>query len=847
MKPLPIDSLLPELTATFRTASTLILEAPPGSGKTTRVAPALIDAGLASSQARIFLLQPRRVAARATAQRIADERNWRLGEDVGYQVRFENRSRRNTPLVVATEGILLRRITDDPTLQDVGCVILDEFHERSLAADLILGMLRRIQQVVRDDLRILIMSATIAAQDLSARLQAPVLSTTGTLHPVDVRYRPPKLRQSLVDHVAETVGLTVDQMRQEGTPGDLLVFLPGVGEIRRVQSLLQKNALARNWELHVLHGSLPLEDQNRVLQKGSSPRIILSTNVAETSLTIEGIQCVIDSGQVRVLRFQPDVGLDRLQLEPVCQSAADQRAGRAGRVQRGTCLRLWDQKSQRARPGFLEPEVCRVDLASTVLQLLSWGESPEGDFPWLERPREESLESAKRLLERLGATRQGQLTEQGRRLAKLPLSPRLARLLIEAEAWDAVPMIATVAAMIAERDPFLKTQRHPTRTPTRELHRWACDVTQRFFALRDYYLHGTTETPFGVIHRAAARSIQRVAEQLVREFGADTGPAVLDGGSDEDTQEIIQRCLLAGFPDRLTRRRRPGEAKGRMVGGRGVQLGRASGVTEAEFFLCVEVDAGRANAVVRLASSVDLSWLPAGAIETREEQFFNPTRKQVEARRRSYYDDLLLAESPMAVADEAQCCRLLLEEAANQWKAVLPDEKSGFSDLLTRVQCLRTWAPELDLPDCNDDLLREVARELCVGRRSFAELRDAPWQDWLLARLSPAQQRALDKECPERLRVPSGSSIRLHYEVGKPPVLAVRIQEVFSWTETPRLAFGRVPVLLHLLAPNMRPQQITDDLASFWANTYDVVRKELRRRYPKHQWPEDPRSARPGR
>lgn len=837
MQHLPVDSLLPELASQLQDAGIVIVEAPPGSGKTTRVAPSLIDVGLCDERRRAYLLQPRRVAARATALRIAQERGWHLGTEIGYQVRFENRATDSTPLVVATEGILLRRLVDDPVLAGIGTVILDEFHERSLNADLLLGMLRRVQDVVRDDLRVIIMSATLDTQALAKKLGAPVLTTTGTLHPVEVKYRPAKPRQDLSTHVVDTVLLTLEK-----TQGDILVFLPGVGEIGRAERDLKVRPDTRECEILPLHGSLPLETQNRVLTQGDRRRIVLATNVAETSLTIEGIRTVIDSGQVRVLRFDPTVGLDRLQLEPISQSSAEQRAGRAGRLDQGTCIRLWDQKSHRARAQHLEPEIRRVDLSSAVLQLLLWGESPSGDFPWLESPRTESLTTALVLLEGLGAVADGQLTSLGRRMAELPIAPRLARMLIEADEFGAVDVMSIVAAMISERDPFLRGGRNTRRSrpPTKQTSRWNCDVTQRYQALQEYYELGKSYSIFGEIHRGAAETIRRVAEQLASRFEesaeSKTSPSL------NRIEEVIQRCLLAGFPDRIARRRKSGDVKGRLVGGRGVRLTPGSGVVDAEFFLCVDVDAGKSEASVRMASGVDLAWLPVGAIETREEQFFNPTRKQVEARRRSYFADLLLAESPVAISDEQQCRAVLLAEAAKQVQSILPPENSAFASYWTRLRCLRDWAPELELPECDDRLLLDVAGELSVGKRSFAELRDAPWLDWLKAQLTPEQQRAVERECPERIAVPSGSQIRLDYEVGKPPVLAVRIQQVFAWTETPRVAFGRIPILLHLLAPNMRPQQVTDDLASFWSNTYRVVRKELRRRYPKHAWPEDPRN-----
>ncbi|MFT5527460.1 MAG: ATP-dependent helicase HrpB [Pirellulaceae bacterium] len=842
MKTLPVDSLLPELIAQLKSSNAVIVEAPPGSGKTTRIAPSLIDAGLCDSKRRTLLLQPRRVAAKATAERIAAERHWQLGKEVGYQVRFDRKVSQSTALIVATEGILLRRLATDPTIEDIGTVVLDEFHERSLDADLILGMLRRIQQLVRDDLKLIVMSATLDAVPLESFLNAPVLKTTGLIYPVVIKYHPPKPRQKLTEHIAEAIIRTA-----ETSDGDILVFLPGVGEISQTENLLKRQSALRDCTVMPLHGSLPLEQQSQVLFKGERRRIILSTNVAETSLTIEGISTVIDSGQARVLRFKPSIGLDRLQLEPISQSSATQRAGRAGRLQSGACLRLWDEKSHRSRPLHLEPEVRRVDLAAAVLQLYQWGERP-ADFPWFEAPREDSVATAVRLLEQLGAIQNDQITELGKRMARLPVSPRLARMLIEAQTLRSnvdCESIALVAAMLSERDPFLRERSTTNRSgpPTYRSARWNCDVTQRLLALQRFYETGTTQTQFGEIHRGAAATLRKVASQFTEFMKANHDSVASSPISDTSIDTIVPQALLVAFPDRLARRRNPADNKGRLVGGRGVRIGPGSGVLDAELFLCIDVDDRETEAVVRQACGIDPTWLSEELTEAREEQFFNPSRQQVEARRRRYWNDLVLSEQTAPISDEQQCREILFTEACKQLSSVMPDDKSNFQDWITRLECLRTWAPELDLPR-DEQLLTEILRELCPNKRSFAELKTGPWLDWLKSRLTPTQLQAVQRECPESIEVPSGSRIKLDYSTGK-PVLAVRIQEIFSWTKTPRIGFGRIPILLHLLAPNFRPQQVTDDLASFWTNTYQVVRKELRRRYPKHSWPEDPLTAQP--
>jgi len=844
--PLPVDSLIPQLIEHLKQSDSAIIEAPPGSGKTTRVAPALIDAGLCDSRRRTFLLQPRRVAAKATAQRIASERGSQLGAETGYQVRFDSKVSAATSLIVATEGVLLRRLATDPAIEDVGAVVLDEFHERSLNADLLLGMLRQIQQLVRNDLQIIVMSATLDAAPLEKFLQCKTLRTEGTLYPVDIKYRAPRPREKMTVHAADTIVRTAERV-----DGDMLVFLPGVGEISQVSNLLQREASLRGCDIVPLHGSQPLEQQSRAIHAGQRRRIILSTNVAETSLTIEGIRAVIDSGQVRVMRFNAGAGLNHLQLEPVCKSSATQRAGRAGRLQSGVCIRLWDERSHRARPEHLEPEIQRVDLSGAVLQLYHWGERP-ADFPWFETPRADSIAAAVKLLEQLGAVHNNRITPQGSRMAQLPVSPRLARMLLEAEGGAFAGSIATVAAMISERDPFLRERGSSShgsssrgKPPTRQSLRWDCDVTERLLALQKYYDSGESRTPFGEIHRGAAHTIAKVAASFIDMIQAQQPSDDASPQLGQAVGQAVAKALLLAFPDRLARRRKPGDSKARMAGGRGVRLAPGSGVYQPELFLCIDVDDASPEANVRQACGIQPQWLPEELIDKREEQFFNPSRKQVEARQRTYWADLMLTETTAPVTDGQQCRELLFAEASKQLRTILPDDKSPFQSWLTRMACLHDWAPELNLPKCDDALLLEILSELCPHRRSFAELQAAPWLDWLKSRLTPEQQQAVEQQCPAKIEVPSGSHINIDYTPGKPPVLAVRIQEVFSWTGTPTIGFGRVPVLLHLLAPNFRPQQVTDDLSSFWANTYPLVRKELRRRYPKHHWPEDPLTAKP--
>jgi ATP-dependent helicase HrpB len=854
---LPIDSRLEEIVQTVQQHPISIVQAPPGSGKTTRVAPALLHASTGASTGfahrRIYLLQPRRLAARSVAQRIAAENSWDLGREVGYHVRFEKRYQRETNLIVATEGVLLRRLQDDATLGDTGIVLLDEFHERSLDADLLLGMLMQLQASVRDDLRIVIMSATLDSEQLSTHLgQAPIVRTEGRLYPVAVRYRPPAFRQP----ITETMSVCLVEIAKQH-PGDILAFLPGQGEIHRVREALSQAGSLKDFDIYPLYGSLPLEEQTKIIEPGLRRRIVLATNVAETSLTIEGIRVVVDSGLARVMRFDPSVGLDRLCLEPIALDSATQRTGRAGRTAEGLCYRLWDEASHRSRAATLEPEVRRIDLASAVLQLYRWGHTDIMTFPWVTPPRLEAVEAAIRLLEKLGAIDQQTLTAWGMKLLRLPLHPRLGRMVLEGSRAGYLRPIALVAAMLSERDPF-QSQRLAagslgktaaagsppiaTHTPRR----WRSDTVQRWEAIESFLQRGDPATVFGTLQRGAVQTIVKAAQDIERSVPPED---IADRVSDNSVEQAIMQALLRGFPDRLAKRRSAGSPTGLMVGGRAVQLAPTSGVQQAELFLGIDVDGGGhgPNALVRQASAVELDWLVGPLRSQREELFFHPSQQQVVARRREYWDDLLLSETPMAVENRQAAAELLYRQALMAWERVFPADDEELVALVQRCRWLKRVAPEVELPDLSLEALQAVCRQLCEQCRSFAELRKAPWQDWISGLFSGDQLRVLERQAPRRLEVPSGSSLRLTYEPGKAPILAVKIQEVFSWKETPRLAFGRVPVLLHLLAPNSRPQQVTDDLASFWATGYPMVKKELKRRYPKHAWPDDPANATPSR
>jgi ATP-dependent helicase HrpB len=891
LEPLPIDEVLQQIVTALCEHPSVVLRAPTGAGKTTRVPPALLDAGLLGER-RVIVLEPRRVAARAAARRMAFERAGSLGDEVGYQVRFDRKWCERTRILVVTEGTLVRMLQDDPFLDSVAAVIFDEFHERSLDTDLSLGMVRRVQQTVRPDLKIVVMSATLGVEAVSRFLgNAPIVVSEGRLYPVEVRYEQCSDNVSLGIAVARAVERVIGEdqksnpQRQRGralqepsetgsseapaladaagymSSGDVLVFLPGQREIREAARELE--SLAREHDLLVmpLFGELSPEQQDAALQRQAKRKIVLATNVAETSVTVDGVTAVIDTGLSRQLRFDPSVGLDRLELLPISRASAEQRAGRSGRQQPGVCIRLWNEASHRARPEQTSPEIQRVDLAGPVLQLKAWGEADVLAFPWFEPPRAESIAQAEFVLRRLGAIDSaGNITELGTTLAKLPVHPRLGRLLIEGATLGQPERAALAAALLSERDPF---ESHAGRV--RHNSASESDVLDRVEALEEFERTGREATSFGNLARSAAQFIVQTKEQLLRLVRNSTGepggvsprtishrqqsgglrpPARQDNmQSPTSSDDPLLRALLAAFPDRLAKRREQRSPRGIMVGGRGVKLGPQSRVTHAELFLCLDVEGSGSEANVRVASAVERSWLPDEMLSIGTEVFFDEASGRVQARRRVAWDDLILEESPAPLPEDDSVGRILAEAAARHWDDVRPKEDSPPARFLARVLCLREWLPELDLPTFADEQLQALLPDLCVGCRSLADLRNAPWLETIAATLTPSQWQAVEREAPTHLTVPSGSRIALEYEAGRPPILAVRIQEIFGLRETPRVARGRVPVLLHLLAPNYRPQQVTDDLPSFWANAYPIIRGELRRRYPRHPWPDDPLTA----
>jgi ATP-dependent helicase HrpB len=748
LPPLPIDPHVAAIRDALSRKRAVVLAALPGAGKTTRVPPALADAG------PVILLQPRRVAARAVARRIADEQGWSLGHQVGWHIRFEKRFGRDTRVLVVTEGILTARLQQDPLLSDFATVILDEFHERSIHADLGLALARQSWRA-RDDLRIVVMSATLDVAPVAAFLDAaPVIDVQATLYPLTIEYGE---GESLADAARNLL---------PRTSGQVLCFLPGAREIDRARMTLSPVAASAGVEIVPLHGSLDGDAQDDAISNVGNRRIILATNIAETSLTVPGVSAVIDTGEVKIARYDVERGVDSLTLERVTLDSADQRAGRAARLGPGIVRRLWDARL-RLRPSR-EPEILRVDLAAPVLDLLAWGANPQS-FEWFEPPSGERVQAALRLLQRLGAVDgDGRITALGRQLQRVPLHPRLARILLDARG---APEAAAVCASIAEGAPA-----------------------------------------------QAGTHASRVAGELQRVAAAVLGAAVAPHVTDNE----LRHALFTGYADRLGRRRQGSRDRFVLATGHGATLARDVDVGGAEYIVALDVVAGERAGItegrIRSAGAVDADWIQPTS--TAVEHRLDEESGRVRAARVDRYDAIVLNETPIAV-DAALAADLL----AHAWLEQTHDEHT--TQLLRR---LRFAAIDVELA--------ELARRAAASARGVSDIE-------IEAHLPFDVKRALDQRAPASIAVPSGRRMALDYADDGSVSASVKLQELFGLAASPTIGPARVPVTFHLLAPNGRPVQTTRDLQSFWERAYPEVRKELRGRYPKHPWPEDPWTAQP--
>ena len=824
---LPVHDVLPALCEALASSPAAVLSAPPGSGKTTAVPLALLQQPWLQGQT-ILMLEPRRLAVRASAARMAELLNERVGQSVGYRVRFDSQLSRQTRIEVVTEGILTRRLQQDPELKGVGLVIFDEFHERNLHADLGLALCLDIIQGLRDELRLLVMSATLDTAAVSALLGgAPVVSGEGQLFPVDIQYLDGAPKKRMAEATAKAVRRALSEQQ-----GDTLVFLPGVGEIQRVAELLCGMS---GVEICPLYGGLSQAAQDRAIRPHpqGQRRVVLATAIAETSLTIEGITTVVDAGWSRQPRFDPNTGLTRLETVQVSRAAADQRAGRAGRLASGVCYRLWSASTQSALQAHTPPEILSADMAPLALELAQWGVTDPAQLNWLDSPPAGAYAQALDLLKRLGALDgRGLITATGRRMAMLPAHPRLAQMLLQAEAVGQGALAADLAALLSERDLMLRAMGETKPV----------DIEQRLRLLACWRTQGARAVTAMGGDARACRQVDRASRQYRRSLGSSRSAPV---------ECSVGALLASAYPDRIVQLRAASSSRYLLSSGRGVALPEGDSLSGCDYLVAAQLDAGRSEGSIFLAAPVMLSEVRSGQkshIKIVSSVQWDSREQAVSSQAKESLGALTLASFPIKKADPDAINSAMLEGIRQMGIAALP-----WSDALRgwqmRLLSLRHWQPDGGWPDLSDRALMESMEEWLapwlagISRKSHLQRLDL--EAILSSTLTWERQRALEQGAPATIQVPSGSRKRLRYQPGEPPVLAVRLQEMFGLADTPAVCWGEVPVLLHLLSPAQRPIQVTQDLRGFWERTYSEVKKELKGRYPKHYWPDDPWSARP--
>ncbi len=840
---LPIFSIIPQLLSTLQEKKSVILSSPPGSGKTTVVPLVLLEEEWLAGRS-ILLLEPRRLATRMAARRMATLLEEPVGRTVGYRVRFDSKVSAATRIEVVTEGILTRRLQGDPELADVGLVIFDEFHERSLHADLALALCLDVMNGLRDDLKILIMSATLDIANISSLLgDAGIVRGQGREYPVDIRYREEQVhKRGYGAHSGITYSFfqCIDRMKDgiieaaDQEQGDILAFLPGVGEILHTAQQLAGWAAGVGITLFPLHGNLPRKLQDQAVQPDphGERRLVLATAIAETSLTIEGVRIVIDSGWSRVLRFDPNSGLSRLTTERVSKASAEQRCGRAGRLAPGVCYRLWDIHIDRELKDHSRPEILDADLAWLALELAHWGVVDPGQLQWLDEPPAGHYSQAVNLLTFLGGLDEnGRITARGKRMAAMPMHPRLGRMLVAAEEHGGFKNACDLAALITERDIF---RVHEGLRPT--------DIEARLHVLAEYRQAGRKTSPQPHIDASSCAAVDRAARQFRR---------LLHRSKTTKKSLSVGALLAYAYPDRLAQLRPSSHDRYLLANGRGACLPVGDHLVNTPYLVAAHLDAGQTDGRIYLAASItedEVFIVFKERIQCVEKVFWDSKRQEVVMARQEIFQKLILTSRPLAEADQAALQQAMLEGIRQMGLDVLPWTREARS-LQARILLLREHMPELAWPDCSDQaLLNNLAEWLgpyLSGITRRQHLTDLDMTAVLKNRLDWKLQQMLDAQAPTHIRVPSGSNKRVDYAADSPPVLAVRLQELFGLADTPSLCRGRVQVMLHLLSPAQRPIQITQDLKGFWNNTYPEVKKELKGRYPKHHWPDDPWSAVP--
>lgn len=823
MLKLPVESILPELKDKLRTNTNAVLIAAPGAGKTTRVPLELLTEPWLGSR-KIIMLEPRRLAARAAARFMATMLGEQVGETVGYRVRSDTKISAKTRIEVITEGVLTRLLQSDPALEEAGLVIFDEYHERSLQADLGLALCLESQAVLREDLRVLVMSATLDAAPIAALMNdAPVVVSEGRSFPVETRYlnrRPEGRIEPLV--VREIIrGLSEAE-------GDLLVFLPGAAEIRRVEGLLAGSNLEANVRVAPLYGQLPQEAQDRAVAPcGPGERkIVLATSIAESSLTVEGVRIVVDSGLMRVPRFSPRTGMTRLETVPVSRASADQRRGRAGRLAPGICYRLWTEQEERNLPPYSKPEIMEADLAPLALELAAWGVSDPESLAWLDPPPSAAYSQGCELLKQLGALdAAGAITAHGRRMAQLGMPPRLAHMVLQALPLGYGGLACDLAALLSERDVL----------------RFAAGVPDADIRLRVEALTHPEGLPAGyTVDPSVWQRVRMEAKQWKQSLGIPLQQEAANA-------EACGWLLAYAYSDRIAQSR--GGGRYLLSSGRGAVIGHQQLLSYAPYVVAAELDDQGPESRIHLAAPLDADAIyghHAELIAAEDSVAWDRGSQMVRARRRERLGALVLREGPLSNPDPDTLLETLLDGITEEGLSILPWTKAA-EQLRQRMGCMHRYNPEW--PDVSESgLIAGMSHWLAPhvhGMRSRDDLQRVNLTAALESMLSWQQRQALDESVPTHIVVPSGSRIPVDYSDPDAPVLAVRLQELFGLRETPRIAGGKVPLVLHLLSPAQRPVQVTRDLVSFWRDAYFDVKKDLKGRYPKHYWPDDPLVALP--
>jgi ATP-dependent helicase HrpB len=838
---LPIYELENSIAESLRSSSRLILQAPTGSGKSTQVPQILLDRGLLGN-GQVVVLQPRRLATRLLAARVATERKSRLGTEVGYQIRFENITSPQTRIRFVTEGILLRQLIQDPELRGVSAILFDEFHERNLYGDITLARALRLQESVRPDLKLGVMSATLDAGLLEKYLApCPILTSAGRTFPVDVEYLP----KSVGGDDYPIWDLASDELERLAlqTEGDVLIFMPGKYEIGRTISALRASRVSDRFVVLPLHGELPPAEQDAALAHYEKRRAIVATNVAETSLTIDGVRVVIDTGLARIARFDPRRGINTLLVEKISRASADQRAGRAGRTAPGRCLRLWTEREHIDRPGQELPEVKRLDLAELVLTLKASGIDDIANFRWLDPPDARALARAEQLLVDLGAISPHRITALGRRMLAFPVHPRYARMLLAAHDHGCVPAIALIAALTQGRPLLRRLDGKQAREDRDDVlgHETDSDffiLLRAFRYAENCRFDGQRCARLGINAGAA-----REAAQLSDQFLAIARDEQLDLSSSEPKPGAIQRCVLAGFPDQVAVRLDGGTLRCALVHGRRGVLARESAVHSARLLVASEIreiesSEKERQVLLTLATKIEEEWLrelfPESLWEESRSEW-DPALRRVTGRRVILFHDLVLRSEEFAAADNPDTASLLAGQVL-AGSCPLKHWDNAVDQWIARVNFVATQFPEFGFAPIDDAAKQLLVEQICQGAVSYKEIKDRPVWPAVKSWLNAGQHQALDELAPERIKLASGRAPKITYENGAPPTIAARIQDLYDTPRGLTVGRGRVPLRIQVLAPNHRPIQITNDLETFWRDAYPKIKKELQHKYPKHQW-----------